>query len=156
MIPRFYPGATGFAPGTRYDWNLTTVPQDHLQGRTVNLTQGHTIGGSSTINAMIFDRGMPSNYDAWAALGNEGWDFQGLLPYFKKVSRHITRTTRAVSLDYLTERQSETFTPAPADHASLYGLTYDPECHGFDGPVKSSYLSWSHPNNSESKGRDEA
>ncbi|KAF6822282.1 choline dehydrogenase [Colletotrichum musicola] len=126
MIPRFYPGATGFAPGTPYDWNLTTVPQDNLQGRTVNLTQGHAVGGSSTINAMIFDRGMPSNYDAWAALGNEGWDYQGLLPYFKK---------------------SETFTPAPADHVSLYGLTYDSECHGFEGPVKSSYLSWSHPNN---------
>lgn len=85
MIPRFYPGASGFAPGTRYDWNLTTVPQTFLQGQTVNLTQGHTIGGSSTVNAMIFDRGMPSNYDSWAALGNEGWDFENLLPYFKKV-----------------------------------------------------------------------
>ncbi|KAF6817829.1 choline dehydrogenase [Colletotrichum sojae] len=126
MIPRFYPGATGFAPGTLYDWNLTTVLQENLQGRTVNLTQGHAVGGSSTINAMIFDRGMPSNYDAWAALGNEGWDYRGLLPYFKKAS------CCGVS---------------PADHASLYGLTYDPECHGFDGPVKSSYLSWSHPNN---------
>ncbi|TEA10645.1 Dehydrogenase xptC [Colletotrichum sidae] len=126
MIPRFYPGASGFAPGTRYDWNLTSVPQDTLQGQTINLTQGHAIGGSSTVNAMIFDRGMPSNYDAWAALGNPGWDFEGLLPYFKK---------------------SETFTPAPPEHASVYGLTHDAACHGFDGPVKSSYLAWSHPNN---------
>ncbi|KAF9878814.1 choline dehydrogenase [Colletotrichum karsti] len=90
MIPRFYPGAAGFAPGTRYDWNLTSVPQEYLQGQTVNLTQGHAIGGSST---------------------------------------------------------SESFTPSPPDHASLYGLTYDPACHGFDGPVHSSYLAWSHPNN---------
>ncbi|KAF4909515.1 Pyranose dehydrogenase [Colletotrichum viniferum] len=126
MIPRFYPGASGFAPGTRYDWNLTTVPQTFLQGQTVNLTQGHTIGGSSTVNAMIFDRGMSSNYDSWAALGNEGWGFENLLPYFKK---------------------SETFTAATPEHASLYGLTHDPACHGYEGPVQSSYLAWSHPNN---------
>ncbi|KAF5510600.1 Dehydrogenase patE [Colletotrichum siamense] len=126
MIPRFYPGASGFAPGTRYDWNLTTVPQTFLQGQTVNLTQGQTIGGSSTVNAMIFDRGMPSNYDSWAALGNEGWGFENLLPYFKK---------------------SETFAAATPEHASLYGLTHDPACHGYEGPVQSSYLAWSHPNN---------
>ncbi|OHW89629.1 choline dehydrogenase [Colletotrichum incanum] len=86
MIPRFYPGASGFAPGTRYDWNFTSIQQESLQGQTVNLTQGHVIGGSSTVNAMIFDRGMPSNYDAWAALGNTGWDFETLFPYFKKFS----------------------------------------------------------------------
>lgn len=85
MIPRFYPGASGFAPNTRYDWNLTSISQKFLSGQTINLTQGHTVGGSSTVNAMIFGRGMPSNYDAWAALGNEGWDFAGLLPYFMKV-----------------------------------------------------------------------
>ncbi|KAL0941372.1 choline dehydrogenase [Colletotrichum truncatum] len=118
---------SGFSPGTRYDWNLTTVPQRYLQGQTVNLTQGHAIGGSSTVNAMIFDRGMPSNYDAWEAFGNPGWGFDGILPYFKK---------------------SESFTAAPPDHALLYGLTHEPSCHGYDGPVKSSYLAWSHPNNS--------
>ncbi|KAK2000864.1 alcohol oxidase [Colletotrichum falcatum] len=126
MIPRFYPGASGFAPGTRYDWNLTSVPQTSLQGQTVNLTQGHVIGGSSTVNAMIFDRGMPSNYDAWAALGNSGWDFEALLPYFKK---------------------SESFTPASPENAATYMMTYDPACHGAEGPVQSSYLAWSHPNN---------
>ncbi|KZL78544.1 choline dehydrogenase [Colletotrichum tofieldiae] len=126
MIPRFYPGASGFAPGTRYDWNFTSVPQESLQGQTVNLTQGHAVGGSSTVNAMIFDRGMPSNYDAWAALGNTGWDFESLLPYFKK---------------------SEGFTPASPENTALYGMVYDPACHGFEGPVQSSYLAWSHPNN---------
>ncbi|KZL82567.1 choline dehydrogenase [Colletotrichum incanum] len=126
MIPRFYPGASGFAPGTRYDWNFTSIQQESLQGQTVNLTQGHVIGGSSTVNAMIFDRGMPSNYDAWAALGNTGWDFETLFPYFKK---------------------SESFTPASPENTALYGMTYDPACHGFEGPVQSSYLAWSHPNN---------
>ncbi|KAK1974247.1 hypothetical protein LZ30DRAFT_764879 [Colletotrichum cereale] len=126
MIPRFYPGASGFAPGTRYDWNLTSVPQTSLQGQMVNLTQGHAIGGSSTVNAMIFDRGMPSNYDAWAALGNTGWDFKALLPYFKK---------------------SESFTPASPENAATFGMTHDPTCHGTEGPVQSSYLAWSHPNN---------
>ncbi|KAL0783336.1 hypothetical protein CaCOL14_001242 [Colletotrichum acutatum] len=126
MIPRFYPGASGFAPGTRYDWNFTSTPQEFLLGQTINLTQGHTVGGSSTVNAMIFDRGMPSNYDAWAALGNEGWDFAGLLPYFKK---------------------SERFTAATPENAATYDMTFDAACHGFEGLVQSSYLAWSHPNN---------
>ncbi|OBR06394.1 Choline dehydrogenase [Colletotrichum higginsianum IMI 349063] len=121
------PSTSGFAPGTRYDWNLTSVAQESLQGQVVNLTQGHAVGGSSTVNAMIFDRGMPSNYDAWAALGNDGWDFGSLLPYFKK---------------------SERFTPASPENTALFDMTYDPDCHGFEGPVQSSYLAWSHPNNS--------
>ncbi|KAK1675582.1 choline dehydrogenase [Colletotrichum godetiae] len=128
MIPRFYPGASGFAPGTRYDWNLTSTPQEFLSKQIINLTQGHTIGGSSTVNAMIFDRGMPSNYDAWAALGNQGWNFAGLLPYFKK---------------------SECFTAATPANFATYGMTFDAACHGFEGPVQSSYLAWSHPNNSK-------
>ncbi|KAK1622518.1 hypothetical protein BDP81DRAFT_507537 [Colletotrichum phormii] len=126
MIPRFYPGASGFAPGTRYNWNLTSTPQEFLSKQIINLTQRHTIGGSSTVNAMIFDRGMPSNYDAWAALGNQGWNFAALLPYFKK---------------------SECFTAATPANSATYGMTFDAACHGFEGPIQSSYLAWSHPNN---------
>ncbi|KAJ0164170.1 Pyranose dehydrogenase 3 [Colletotrichum tanaceti] len=126
MIPRFYPGASGFAPGTRYDWNLTSVAQESLQERVIDLTQGHAVGGSSTVNAMLFGRGMPSNYNAWAALGNEGWDFESLLPYFKK---------------------SESFTPTSPENTDQIDMTYDPLCHGFEGPVQSSYLAWSNPAN---------
>ncbi|KXH62108.1 choline dehydrogenase [Colletotrichum salicis] len=65
---------------------LSTGKSQFLSKQIININQGHKIGGSSAVNAMIFDRGMPSNYDAWAAHGDEGWDFAGLLPYFKKFS----------------------------------------------------------------------
>lgn len=49
------------------------------------IPQGKVVGGSTKLNRMVFDRGSKSDYDSWAALGNEGWDWDGLLPYFKKV-----------------------------------------------------------------------
>lgn len=75
----------GDAVRTVYDWNVTTEPQMFLSGRRQNLTIGRVLGGSSTINGMMFDRGSPSDYDMWEDLGNEGWGWKGLLPYFRKV-----------------------------------------------------------------------
>jgi len=71
--------------GSKYDWNVTTVPQTHLRGRVQNLPIGKIFGGSSALNGMMFDRGSPADYGLWEALGNKGWGFKGLLPYFKKV-----------------------------------------------------------------------
>lgn len=68
-----------------YDWNMTTEPQMFLGGRRQNLTIGKALGGSSLLNGMMFDRGSPGDYDMWEELGNEGWGWKDLLPYFKKV-----------------------------------------------------------------------
>lgn len=69
---------------TPFDWAYETEPQVHCNGRKEYMPRGKVFGGSSSINAMIYQRGNPANYDAWAALGNEGWAWEDVLPYFKK------------------------------------------------------------------------
>lgn len=79
------PGLAGGAIGTKYDFNTTYAPNSELQNRSVSIPQGKVVGGSTKLNRMVFDRGSISDFDRWAELGNPGWDFAGLLPYFKKV-----------------------------------------------------------------------
>src|SRR5574337_1227490 len=66
------------------NWAFETVPQPGLNGRKGYQPRGRALGGSSAINAMIYIRGHRSDYDHWAALGNPGWSFAEVLPYFKK------------------------------------------------------------------------
>uniref|UniRef100_UPI0015C6873E GMC family oxidoreductase n=1 Tax=Crenothrix polyspora TaxID=360316 RepID=UPI0015C6873E len=67
-----------------YDWGDRTQPQPHLQGRRIYIPQGKTLGGSSSINYMIYIRGNRADYDHWASLGNTGWSYDEVLPYFIK------------------------------------------------------------------------
>jgi choline dehydrogenase len=76
------------------DWNYETTPQRHVDGRQEYLPRGKVLGGSSSLNAMIYQRGHASNYDGWAALGNPGWTYADVLPYFKK-SEHQERGASA-------------------------------------------------------------
>jgi len=69
---------------TRLDWGYTTQEQKHAQGRRLYWPRGKVLGGSSSINAMIYIRGARADYDEWAALGNAGWSFADVLPYFRK------------------------------------------------------------------------
>lgn len=69
---------------TAFDWAYETEPQAHLNGRKEYMPRGKAFGGSSSINAMIYQRGNPANYNAWAEMGNEGWAWEDVLPYFKK------------------------------------------------------------------------
>ena len=73
--------------GGVYDWDLTTVPQTQLDGAARPMPQGKVLGGGSILNAMCWNRGGSDDYDAWAALGNPGWDWAGILPYFMKVQK---------------------------------------------------------------------
>ncbi|KAG9324197.1 hypothetical protein KVV02_001998 [Mortierella alpina] len=66
------------------DWNLTTVPQAHAYGRVMDQPRGKILGGSSSINAMMYHRGPASDYDEWELLGNPGWSYKECLHYFKK------------------------------------------------------------------------
>jgi choline dehydrogenase-like flavoprotein len=79
------PGLAGGAIGTKYDWNLTYLPNPDAAGRAPSIPQGKAVGGSSLLNRMVFDRGSSADYDRWRALGNRGWGWKDLLPYFKKV-----------------------------------------------------------------------
>lgn len=69
---------------TELDWAYMTVPQRHAGGTPRYWPRGKTLGGSSSINGMIYIRGHHSDYDNWAYQGCQGWDYQSILPYFKK------------------------------------------------------------------------
>lgn len=69
---------------TDLDWNYMTVPQEHLNNRRIYYPRGKTLGGTSSINAQIYIRGHRSDYDLWASLGNSGWSYDEVLPFFKK------------------------------------------------------------------------
>jgi choline dehydrogenase len=69
---------------TGVDWNYSTEPEPYLNNRRLYWPRGKVLGGSSSINAMIYIRGNAADYDGWKALGNEGWGFADVLPYFKK------------------------------------------------------------------------
>jgi choline dehydrogenase len=83
------PAALMFPSGNRfYDWKYESEPEPHLGGRRVFHTRGKVLGGSSSINGMIFQRGNPLDYERWAAdPGMAGWDYAHCLPYFKKMER---------------------------------------------------------------------
>ena len=66
-----------------FNWAFQTVPQPGLNGRRGYQPRGKVLGGSSSINAMIYTRGVPEDYDAWAAEGNPGWGWADVLPVFK-------------------------------------------------------------------------
>ena len=71
------------------NWAFETVPQKGLNGRKGYQPRGKSLGGSSSINAMIYIRGQKEDYDNWADLGNDGWSWQDVLPYFKKAENNV-------------------------------------------------------------------
>jgi len=73
---------------SKYDWAFETVPQEAMHHRKMFQPRGKVLGGSSSINAMIYIRGHRADYDGWAELGNTGWSYEEVLPYFKKMERN--------------------------------------------------------------------
>lgn len=78
------PGAYTKLHRSEVDWGFWSEPQEQLDGRKLFLPRGKTLGGSSSTNAMAYVRGNQADYDEWADLGNRGWDYESVLPYFKK------------------------------------------------------------------------
>ncbi len=70
------------------NWNYDTAPEPHLNHRRLWWPRGKVLGGSSSINAMCYIRGVPRDYDDWAAAGATGWDWNNALPYFKRAERN--------------------------------------------------------------------
>ncbi len=68
----------------RVNWKFETQPQPQLANRRLYLPRGKTLGGSSSINGMVYMRGHHADYDEWRQRGCEGWDWDSVLPYFKK------------------------------------------------------------------------
>jgi choline dehydrogenase-like flavoprotein len=99
-------------------YNMDSAPTPNLGGKTFPVYVGNLVGGSSMINGMAFDRASATDYDAWEALGNSGWNWNSLLTYFRK---------------------STTFTPPTRSNAKEFGTTYDASYYGTNGPVHASF-----------------
>jgi choline dehydrogenase-like flavoprotein len=81
-------GLALLAKNGQANWAFQTVPQAGLNGRRGYQPRGKVLGGSSSVNAMIYVRGQREDYDGWAAAGNAGWSFDELLPYFKRAEHN--------------------------------------------------------------------
>ncbi|KAI0455677.1 GMC oxidoreductase [Xylaria acuta] len=102
---------------TSIDWQYSTTPQPAAGNRTIPWHAGKAIGGTSTINGMTYIRGDTAQFDAWESLGNEGWNWDTLFPYYKKAEKFTV--------------------PSPAQAAA--GATYNPEVHGEAGHVHTGF-----------------
>lgn len=80
------PGALSYPMNMkRYDWGYVTEPEPHMNGRVMACPRGKVIGGSSSINGMIYVRGHARDFDTWEAMGADGWGFADVLPYYKRM-----------------------------------------------------------------------
>ena len=126
----------GFARMTKgiASWGWSTVPQAQLGGRVLWFTQGKVLGGGTTINAQIYTRGNPGDYDAWAEAGCEGWSYREVLPYFKR-SEDNDRFADAYHGYGGPLGVSVPVNPLPINEAFLragqeYGIPYNPDFNG--------------------------
>jgi choline dehydrogenase len=81
-------GFTKLLNHEKFNWNFEMEAEDNVAGRRIPCPRGRTLGGSSSINGMLYVRGQPLDYDTWGQLGNRGWSYEQVLPYFKK-SEHF-------------------------------------------------------------------
>jgi choline dehydrogenase len=80
------PGALSYPMNMgMYDWGFATEPEPHLGGRKLATPRGKVIGGSSSINGMVYVRGHARDFDTWAEMGADGWGYADVLPYFKRM-----------------------------------------------------------------------
>lgn len=104
-------------------YSLDSAPDPELDGLRNAVLMGKVVGGGSTVNGMAFDRASIADYNAWERLGNRGWGWKGLLPYFKK---------------------STTFTP-PKLTGKEFNITYDASVYGTSGPLQASFPNFEFP-----------
>lgn len=136
------PAAVGAAiMSPRFGWGLKTVPQAQLNGRQVPLPRGKVIGGSGSINGMAYYRGVARDFDDWAAMGNPGWSYAELLPYFLRSEHnpeyagspyHATGGPMGVSFPTSRNRLCDAF------NAAMAALGYE-ELEDFNVPDVDGY-----------------
>ena len=133
----FFHMPAGFAKMTKGigRWGWSTVPQRHMKDRVLWYTQAKVLGGGSSINAQIFTRGNPKDYDEWSELdGCKGWSFRDILPYFKR-SEDNQRFSNAYHGTGGPLGVSAPINPLPINEAFIragqeYGLPYNPDFNG--------------------------
>ena len=72
----------------RVNWNYTTDPEPGLAGRRLHWPRGRVLGGTSSINGMLWIRGNPTDYDGWSQMGCQGWSSASVMPYFTSIERY--------------------------------------------------------------------
>ena len=77
-------GFTKLLNNPNYNWNFETEPEPNANDRRIPIPRGRTLGGSSSINGMLYVRGNPLDYNTWSQFGNRGWCYDSVLPYFRK------------------------------------------------------------------------
>jgi len=119
---------------TSVDWNYSTEEEPHLNGRRLYWPRGKMLGGSSSMNAMIYMRGNPLDYDHWKNLGNDGWGFRDVLPYFKKSENQERGASEyhgsGGPLNVSDLRYVNTLTRAFLDAAEEIGIRANPDFNG--------------------------
>lgn len=86
------PAAFGIPSAMRpYKWRYASEPEPHLNGRRLPMMMGRVLGGSSSVNGMIYNRGHRSDYDSWKEMGCEGWSYDELLPFFLAMENNHDR-----------------------------------------------------------------
>jgi choline dehydrogenase-like flavoprotein len=115
-------------------WDYSTVPQPGLNGRRGYQPRGKVLGGSSSINAMVYARGHAKDYDDWAAQGNAGWSYADVLPYFKR-AEHNERGAddfhgAAGPLNVMDLRSPNPFLPAFIEAGKQAGYPHNPDFNG--------------------------
>lgn len=118
----------------QYNWTFQTEPQPGLGGRRGYQPRGRVLGGSSSINAMIYLRGQPEDYDHWSRLGNPGWSWDEVLPYFKR-AEHNERGADALHgtggpLNVADLRSPNRFSHRFVEAAVQAGLAANPDFNG--------------------------
>jgi choline dehydrogenase-like flavoprotein len=127
----------GLAVMAKYElngWGYSTTPQPGLNGRRGYQPRGKVLGGSSSINAMIYARGHAQDYDGWAAQGNPGWSFADVLPYFKR-SEHNERGADALHgqggpLNVMDLRSPNAFLPSFVQAGQQAGFRHNADFNG--------------------------
>ena len=127
-------GVVAMAPTRINNYAYKTVPQPGLNGRRGYQPRGKTLGGSSSINAMLYVRGNRRDYDHWAQLGNAGWSYQDVLPYFKR-AEHNEQFNDAFHgqggpLNVTYSRYESAISKMFLDAAALNGITANPDYNG--------------------------
>jgi choline dehydrogenase len=116
------------------NWGYETVPQKHLNNREMWYPQGRTLGGSTSINAMIYIRGQREDYEKWAALGNHDWGFEQVLPFFRRAERNERLNDEFHGSDgamnVAEQIQHNPLSKAFVRAAQELGLRYNPDFNG--------------------------
>ena len=113
------PGGVGahYDRDSRFNWHFSSVPQAHLDNRQLYQAKGKVLGGSSSINGMVFLRGHPLDYEKWTQQGATGWSFAEVLPYFKRLERFEAGADYRGGNGPVAVRREET--PGPLEQAFL-------------------------------------